>query len=242
MHKSRQTKAIEYEEKYARVPKDFRERLDWMYDKYKVTDKKALEILNTRDSMIRDMYYETIKVILYEDPEGSPRPRFRLVNRYNLSDVAKSNSSFVHVYSITGKEDNAYMKRLVSSKDFEHLDGLICTPCDVEYRVYFKTPSSFNITQKFLCEMGLIRHIVKPDWDNIGKKYSDMYNGNVWIDDTLTVDGTVRKFYSELPRVEINLMYMNMVYTKQQYKSIINRVDYSEDFNLNYFGSEDKYV
>jgi Holliday junction resolvase RusA-like endonuclease len=221
--------------KYADVPKDFRERINWMYDKYNVTDKKAMEIINARNDMYNQMYYETIKVILYEDPEGSPRPRFRLVNRYNLSDTARSNSSFVHVYSITGREDNTYMKRLVNSQDFQHLDQLICTPCDVEYCCYFKTPSYFNVTQKFLCELGLIRHIVKPDWDNIGKKYSDMYNGNVWIDDTLCVDGTVRKFYSELPRVEINLQFMNMIYTKQQYDSIVRRTDFTDGMTLDYY-------
>ena len=134
------------------------------------------------------------------------------------------NSSFIHVYSITGKEDNMYMKRLMNSKDFASISSLIYTPCDVEYITYFKTPSTFNKTDIFLAESGLIRPITKPDWDNIGKKYSDMYNANVWLDDTLVIDGTVRKYYSVLPRVEIKLRYQNMLYNKYQYNSTIQKL------------------
>ena len=85
-----------------------------------------------------------------------------------------------------------------------------------------------------MAEIGLNRPIVKPDWDNIGKLYSDMYNSNVWIDDALTIDGTVSKYYSILPRVEIDLGYLNAVYCKQQYLNIISRKDYEENMNLTY--------
>ena len=61
-----------------------------------------------------------------------------------------------------------------------------------------------------------------------------MYNSNVWIDDCLTIKGTVYKFYSVLPRVEINLNYLNAVYNKKQYDSIINRKDFTENMSLEY--------
>ena len=44
--------------------------------------------------------------------------------------------------------------------------------------------------------------------DNIGKKYSDMFNSNIWLDDKLVISGTVNKFLSELPRVEIYVRYL----------------------------------
>ena len=51
-----------------------------------------------------------------------------------------------------------------------------------------------------------------------------MYNNNVWLDDTLVIDGTVRKFYSILPRIEIKIkIHMNMLYTKYQYNSTISK-------------------
>lgn len=236
--KSRKEKLNIYEEKYKDIPKDNYERLCWMYDKYNINDKKAKSIINARQNFINDIYYTEIKIILYEEPEGSPRPRFRIVNRQNLINEALSNSNFVHVYSITGKEDNMYMKRLMNENDFIGIENMICTPCDVEYCTYFPTPKSFSIQDKFLAEIGLIRHISKPDWDNIGKKYSDMSNRNIWLDDTFVIDGTVRKFYSILPRIEIRLLYSNKVFNKYQYNSIINRVDYPIDLKLNYFKGE----
>ena len=100
----------------------------------------------------------------------------------------------------------------------------------------FSIPKYYNVTQTFLAEIGLDRPITKPDWDNIGKAYSDMYNANVWLDDAMTTDGCVHKYYSILPRVEIRLSFMNMVYNKHQFNSIINRVDFDHNtMSLDYF-------
>jgi len=222
--KSRKQKQLEYEEKFSDIPKDYTERLLWMYDKYNINDKKAENIIAKRNAMVQSLEYGDLFIILYENPEGSPRPRFRLVNRKNFINEAMTNGQFVHVYSITGKEDNMFMKRLIDN-DLIAISNMIFTPCIVEYNAYLKTPSVFNAEDKFLAEIGLIRPITKPDWDNIGKKYSDMSNHNLWLDDTLVISGTVNKFYSILPRVEIKLRFLNMLYNKYQYRSISNKVE-----------------
>ena len=233
--KTRKIKEEEYESKYAHIPIDYKERLSWLYDTLKITDEQAYEILNQRDLMLSQLQYVDTKIILFEVPEGSPRPRFRLVNRKNLANMAMTNSSFVHVYSLTGHEDNVFMKRLMEKEEFEALDQMICTPSTVDINMYFKTPSYFNKTQTILAEIGLERPITKPDFDNGAKKYSDMFNANVWLDDTLVIDGSVHKYYSVLPRVEIGLRYLNMLYNNHQYKSITNRVDYKTEYGVNYF-------
>lgn len=234
-HKNRKQKADEYKEKYSGIPLDYNERLSWMYDTYKITDSKAGEIIQKRDMMISSLYYNEITFILYEEPEGSPRPRFRIINRSNLMNMAMSNSEFVHVYSLTGKEDGMFMKRLLTQDDFIELNSLLCTPCDLEYNTYSKTPSYLSKTDIFLAEIGLIRPITKPDWDNICKKYSDMFNNNIWIDDIVVVDGAIHKYYSILPRIEIKLKFLNMVYNKQQYNSMVNKSNYDNNSNLKYF-------
>lgn len=235
--KNRKEKFYEYEEKYGHIPDNITERLEWMYDHYKVTPTKQQEILNKRASMLNTLDFLDIKIVLFEEPEGSPRPRFRIVNRYNIANAAIENSQFVHVYSITGKEDNVYMRRLIDSGELNQIQELLYTPCDVEYNAFVKTPSSFSVTDVFLAEIGLIRPINKPDWDNIGKKYSDMFNSNVWIDDTLVIDGTVRKYYSIKPRIEVHLKYMNMLYNRQQYKSTISKMEklHKDSSNVVYF-------
>lgn len=227
----------EYEQKYSHIPRDYNERLSWMYDQYHISSNKAAEILATRDGMLRSLYYKSFQIVLYEDPVGSPRPRARMLNRSNIVSMAKTDPSFIHIYSPNAKENSLYMKRLVEDAEFNELEQIICTPCNVVYTSYIKTPTAWSSTDKFLCEIGLERPLVKPDWDNIGKCYSDMYNGNVWLDDILTIDGTSRKFYSILPRVEIQLDYLNMVYNKYQYNQIVNRKDFdSATMNLQYYG------
>lgn len=226
MSKTRKQKSRLYEEKYSDIPRDFLERVNWLCDKLNiVTEKQYDEILNKRDHMISQLFYSFYKVILYEEPEGSPRPRFRLINRQNLLQASLASSNFVHVYSITGKDDNLYMKRLVTSDELYHLNSIIYTPCEVEYITYLKTPDMFSKSDQILAEIGLIRPISKPDWDNIGKKYSDMYNHNVWIDDANVIKGTVEKYYSCLPRVEINLKFLNALYNRLQAKSMYNKVN-----------------
>ena len=234
--KTRNVKEDEYNQKYSHIPIDYKERLSWLYDTLKITDTQAYEILHQRDLMINSLQYYDTMIVLFEVPEGSPRPRFRIVNRRNLSNMAMANSEFVHVYSLTGREDNLFMKRLIEKEEFDTLDSMICTPCIIDIYAYFKTPSYFNKSQTILAEMGLERPIFKPDWDNLGKKYSDMFNANVWLDDTLVIDGSIHRYYSVLPRVEIRLRYLNMLYNNHQYRSITNRSDYKIEYGVEYFG------
>lgn len=234
--KNRRERLNEYDMKYAHIPRDLEERLGWMYDTYHITPQKAEEILYRREDMVKSLYYKTFTVVLYEEPIGSARPRTRLINKKNLVNVAKIDSSFIHIYSPHAKENHTYMRRIIDDMELEELQQLICTPCDVVYRTFDPTPAAFPITDKFMCEIGLIRPLKKPDWDNIGKCYSDMYNENVWLDDVLTVDGRVSKYWSVLPRVEIQLSFLNMVYNKYQYNSITHRRDFDpEIMQLEYY-------
>lgn len=219
--KSRKEKSFEYYDKYGLIPNDQQERLEWMVDNFNLTDKKIKEILNAKQYIMDNLSYYDFKIVLYEEPAGTPRPRFKLVNRYNLANAAMTNGQFVKVFSITGAEDRRFMRQLITSGELQEFQQLLYTPCRIEFNAYIHTPSNFNIVQKFLAEIGLERPINKPDWDNIGKKYSDMMNGNIWLDDTLVIDGTIRKFYSIKPRVEINISFANILYNKYQYMSTV---------------------
>lgn len=236
MSKNRKQKESEYKDKYSDIPRDYYERLRYMTELYNLNDSKMNEIVHKRNLMLDSLMYYDLNIILYEEPEGTPRPRFRIVNRKNVFNQAISNSNFVHVYSINAKDDQLYMQRL-TSESLLNMNGLINTPCNIVFNAYFKTPSSFSITDTFLAEIGIIDPITKPDFDNIAKKYSDMYNHNIWIDDSFVKSGTVNKFYSILPRVEIQLRYLNCVYNKYQYNMITKRRDY-DGRGLSYFDSK----
>jgi Holliday junction resolvase RusA-like endonuclease len=229
--KSRKQKQEEYDTKYSNIPLDYKERLSYMCDIYNLSDAKMQEIILKRNNMLYNLqYYDLDIVTLYEEPEGTQRSRFRLINRTNFNKEALSNSAFVHVYSPNAKDDFLYMKRLMG-EELIALDSMINTPCNIEYNAYFKTPSYLNTVDTFLAEIGIIRPpIDKPDWDNTGKKYCDMYNHNVWLDDSLVQDGSVHKYYSILPRVEIKLRYLNCIYNKVFYNKIIERKDYDNGY------------
>ena len=233
--KSKRQKIIEYEQKYSSIPKDYIERLNWLYETLDIDDKKSEEILRARENYINSTYYKTIKLVIYEIPEYTPRPRARIINKKGIINAATGNNSFIQVYSINGRQNKEYMKTFVDN-NVNELEHLLCTPCDIEYRAYFPTPKYYNKTQTFLAEIGVDRPINKPDFDNIEKSYADAFTNNIWIDDILVVDATIRKYYSVLPRIEIDLMYSNQLYNKHQYKSMIKRKDYTEKYNVNYFG------
>ena len=244
-HKNRKQKAAIYQEKYGDIPLDYSERLSYLYDKLKLNLKICDNIIYQRQAMLSALEYKTFKAILYEEPEGTPRPRYRIINRKNLANAALSNGSFVHVYSLNAHDDQVFVQRMLGNNILE-LNEFICTPCMIDIYCYFKTPSYYNREKIVIAEMGLDRPPVKPDWDNMGKKYSDMYNSNVWLDDSYVTDGSVHKYYSILPRVEIYLKYLNMYYNKHQYNSALNKIN---KLNINgnlpiqelhYFGEENK--
>src|SRR5574344_1734425 len=200
-------KQKEYQSKYGDIPLDYRERLEWMYEKYGIDDITARKILDER---------------------------FRIINRSNVISTAITDPNFVHVYSPDAAYNHDYMKRVIGENELQTLTQLVCTPCDVDYKAFFPTPKSYNKIEAFMAEIGITRPPVKPDFDNIEKVYADMYNSNIWLDDVLTVDGSIDKFYSILLRVEITLIYLNAVYNKQQFINISNRKDFTEGMNLYY--------
>jgi len=209
------------------IPKDYQERINWIIDTYKISDAKLKDIIDTKDKMLQQMYYmPELFVVIYEIPEGSPRPRARFIKSKgnNILANARSNPGFIQVYSITGAADKKFMQEFKTNSDFDFLESLIYTPCSVKYDAYFKTPSIFNSKEKMLAELGMIRPLSKPDFDNVEKKYSDMYTGNIWVDDSIVIESNFNKYYSELPRIEITLRYMNMLYNKYQYKSVSKRL------------------
>ena len=237
MPKSRKEKLEEYDKKYSHIPRDNDYRLSWLIDQFKLSSNKMQEIVDKKRNMETSLQYYDFKIVLYEDPEGAKRPRFRLVNRKNFANIAMSASNFVHVYSPNAADDHKYMHRLLG-EELISLNGLISTPAQVCLNVFFKTPSYFNQTDTILAEIGLHRHIQKPDWDNIGKKYTDMFNENIWLDDNLVIDGEVHKYYSILPRVEIYIRYLNYLSSVYQYNQIVNRKSYNESFNIGYIGND----
>ncbi len=176
----------EYKYNYGEVPKDFLERLSYILSTMDV--KRFGDKIFERVKYINNIKREKIDILIYLEPKSTPRPR-----------------NGRGVFYVKGAADNR--KRFKKFMDREQYP-MITTPMIFNVKTYFKVPSSMSNMEKVLAELGFIRPISYPDWDNVGKTYSDMVQEQLILDDDLVIDGRVRKYYSFKPRVEIYIEYM----------------------------------
>lgn len=238
---SREKDALEYQEKYADVPRDYQERINWMIDKYNVTPKMMDSIIEKKRHMEYNLQYYDYQVVEYAKIYSKSRPRYRMINRKNFMDAAKVDPSFIQVYSPHAGEDFRSMHRLIGD-ELEELHLFIQTPCTILINVYEQTPTSFSTTDVFLAEYGLIPSISHNDYDNFLKATSDRLNTNLWLDDSLVVSGTVNKYYSILPRQEIFIRYLNLIPNKPQYNNVSSRKGYKPEYQVGYLDKKGEVI
>lgn len=176
----------EYKENYSDIPKDDISRLEYMITKMNICNLrgKVEEGLNR----IMNMKWNRIDYTIYLVPKATPRPR----------------ATRTGVFYVKGASDN---KKLFNHFYKEELT--IYTPCKFYCRSYFPIPKSMNKAEKLLAELGWIRPVSKPDFDNLAKTYSDMIQGSLLYDDQLIIEGSSSKYYSIKPRIEITIEYMD---------------------------------
>ena len=114
--KTRKDKEKIYKEKYSDIPKDYNERLEYIIDKYNVSEKQFNDIIYRKRNMEHNLEFLDFRLVLYEIPEGTPRHRYRIINKSNYMNAAIAMPSYVHVYQPNAKEDHVFMKRLVDEE------------------------------------------------------------------------------------------------------------------------------
>lgn len=93
-------------------------------------------------------------------------------------------------------------KQQMLDRGLEPFDG----PLEVRMESYRPVQASISKKERARRLSGVHRPTVKPDLDNYIKSASDALNGIIWADDNLIISLQADKFYSERPRlvVEIN--------------------------------------
>ena len=71
-------------------------------------------------------------------------------------------------------------------------------------RAFFPFPKS--TAKKVVALDEAVPHVKKPDSDNVSKLVCDALNGIAWRDDAQVCDLQVRKRYSRVPRIEIEIV------------------------------------
>lgn len=78
-------------------------------------------------------------------------------------------------------------------------------PLIAEITAFFTIANSKSKKDKKAMEAGRIKPTKKPDVDNIAKIILDSLNGLAYKDDSQVVNLSVVKYYSKMPRVEVNI-------------------------------------
>lgn len=179
----------EYKEIYGDIPRKETERLAYLLQNINLSNKSRSILMESIHDALNKKW-EKIDFVIYLLPKATPRPRHNITR---------------NIFYVSGAKDN----KDIFMKYMEKLDvDMITTPCKFTCKSYFPIPNTMNAVEKILAEMGLVRPISKPDWDNVGKTYSDMIQDSLIFDDYLIIEGTSKKYYSIKPRIEISIEYM----------------------------------
>ena len=103
------------------------------------------------------------------------------------------------------KKVSVYKKQLAMMCKFKYKQAPLTGPLKVELNFFRHVQSSLSKKERALRLSGSHRPIVKPDTDNYIKSTLDGLNGLLWEDDNQIVDLVAHKYYSDKPRVEIEV-------------------------------------
>ena len=107
------------------------------------------------------------------------------------------------------KKVSVYKKQLAMMCKFQYKQEPLTGPLKVELKFFRHVQSSLSKKERALRLSGSHRPVVKPDTDNYIKSTLDGLNGLLWEDDNQIVDLIAHKYYSDNPRVEIEVTQLN---------------------------------
>ena len=210
--KSSLQEAFEYHEQYGSIPKNFMERLSWLYQETNFNEKQ-LKILLEKLDELANVQWEELHYVFYMMPKPSPRPRY--------------SSNTFHFYVGGARLNKEIMENFV--EQHSEMDCVISTPCSLDTKVYMPTPKGMNTMEKIAAELELVHNCNAPDWDNVGKAYCDMIQDVLVSNDSLVFRGNVEKYYSVLPRIEVTIRFMKSYDCKYNKRTIENRKSFKEN-------------
>lgn len=201
-----------YQEEYGNVSKDHLDRIYEFLDGVK--DKQLNGIRDDIENNL-NTEWKSISFIFYFIPKATPRAR--------LSGFGK------HFYVADAMNNRKLMEKFVKEElsDF----NVITTACKFYCDCYFPIPKTMNKSEKLRAELKLVNNLTKPDWDNLGKTYSDMIQNTIIMDDSLIIEGRVRKYYSSKPRIELTIEYADRYDSKYNMKNITRRKQYLDNID-----------
>ena len=135
--------------------------------------------------------------------QAQQRPRHRMV-------VTKNGQIFSQTYEQKQSRDfkaslHLLAQDAVQKKNGKPLEGAVCLVLTIGVAM----PQSMSKKQRALVEDGKLFPTKKPDVDNMLKAVMDALNGVVYFDDKQVVSVTVRKYYTEMDGLVVNVWEVN---------------------------------
>ena len=117
---------------------------------------------------------------------------------------AKDGRFGTHAYDDKKYADWKDVARYCAAKEMGARPPLACA-IDFKLKIYFEIPESWSGRKKQQALRGLLRPVITPDYDNLAKAAADALTGIVIRDDKFIVQATIEKWYSNRPRVEMEV-------------------------------------
>lgn len=193
----------EYNLKYGHLPNTQKELLEYIRENYNINMSKVNEEVERIKSIQWKEFFISLNII----PKPSPRPR----------------TGGGHFYVKGAKDHKRYMESIINER------MIICTKTELNIVTYHPIPvSSMTNTEIYLAQLGMLDPISNPDWDNLGKTYSDMIQGLLLLNDNIVNPGIVTKKYSLKPHIDILLRYQDAFDSKFNKRRVITSKKYKE--------------
>lgn len=137
------------------------------------------------------LLFNKISFTVYGDPVAQGRPK------------ATTFGGHVRLYDPKKSRDYKDFVKITAS---EHApEKLFSGPVYMVVNFYRPIPKSFSKKKTAAAEAGELRPVTKPDTDNLVKGIKDALKNVIWKDDSQVVDLRAAKWYSERPRVEVEI-------------------------------------
>lgn len=138
-----------------------------------------------------------VKLVFNIEPQSQLRPR------------AAYNAQSRHIVVYDPKQTHEYKQRLHQLAQKQYTQPAFTQALKVDVSFFRPVQTSLSNKERERRISGEHRPVVKSDIDNYIKALFDALNGVVWQDDKQIVDLSAHKFYSDKPRIEIEVEPVN---------------------------------
>ena len=133
-----------------------------------------------------------IKFTIYGDPVPKGRPKFTVRGGYAMAYTPKKT-----------KENEDYIR--CAALPYKPYIKPFTGPVSLTAIFYRSIPKSFPKKKAEMAKNGILRPTTTPDLDNYLKQVEDALSGIFYENDKQIVDSSESKYYSERPRIEIEI-------------------------------------